>query len=143
MSPQLLLQLRNLVHDVAVEYGRVAPVRIFEGRGHDVLGQAVQPVGQLASPGRPPPGHPLVAPPTQQQGLGAERLVERELTGPGAVLDQSYPPASAEALLAGGILDDSVERDVLADHDLRHLDSPFVAVAVLVRKTRSATGTRR
>src|SRR5213080_3253622 len=47
---ELLLQLRDLVLHVALEDRRVVPVRILEGRGHDVLGQAVQPVRQFASP---------------------------------------------------------------------------------------------
>jgi hypothetical protein len=36
---KLLLQLRDLGHHVALQYGRVAPAGMFEGRGHDVLGQ--------------------------------------------------------------------------------------------------------
>src|SRR5258708_22309645 len=48
---QLPLQLGDLAHDVAVEYRRVAPLGLVEGRGHDVLGQAVQPVRPLVSPG--------------------------------------------------------------------------------------------
>src|SRR5207248_7571335 len=34
----LLLQLRDLVHHVALQDGRVAPPGLGEGRGHDVLG---------------------------------------------------------------------------------------------------------
>ena len=115
---ELLLQLRGLVRRVALEHRRVVPVGIFEGRGDDVLGQAVQPVRQLASAGWPPRGEPLVAPPTQQQGLGVQRLVERELVEFWAILDQADPAAEPEALVTGWVLDDSVERDVLADHDL-------------------------
>src|SRR5213083_1412973 len=77
---------------------RVVPAGIFERRGHDVLGHAVQPVGQLATSGRPAPGEPLVAPPTQQQALSAQRLVERELVDPWAVPDQADPAAPTEAL---------------------------------------------
>src|SRR5207247_4028029 len=97
---------------------------ILEGGGHDELGHAVQPVGQLATPGWPPPGHPLVAPPTQQQGLGAQRLLERELVGPWAVLDQADPAAATEAFVAGRVLDDSVKGDVVAHDDPSHLGSP-------------------
>src|SRR5215217_1461361 len=87
---------------------------MFEGRGHDVLGQAVQPVRQL------------VAPPTQQQGLGTHGLVERELAELWAVLDQADPAAVPEAFVTGRVLDDSVERDVVAHDDLSHFGSPFV-----------------
>src|SRR5580704_4273933 len=38
------------------------------------------------------------------------------------------PAAVPEALLAGRVLDDSVERDVLADDDLSHFGSPLVGV---------------
>jgi hypothetical protein len=60
--------------------------------------------------GWPACGHPLVAAPTQQQGLGAQRVVERELADPWAVLDQADPAAATEALVTGRVLDDSVER---------------------------------
>src|SRR5262245_10829059 len=122
---QLLLQLRDRVHCVALEDRRVAPVRIFEGGGNDVLGHAVQPVRQLATPRWPSRGQPLVAPPTKQQGLCAQRLVERELAELRAVLDQSDPAADPEALVTGRVLDDPVEGDVVADDDPSHFDSPF------------------
>src|SRR5215468_12634556 len=99
---------------------------MLDGCGHDVLGQAVQPVRQLATPGWPPRGEPLVAPPAQQPGLGAQRLVERELVEPWAVLDQADPAADPEAFVTGRVLDDPVERDVLADDDLSHLGSPLL-----------------
>jgi Bacterial Ig-like domain (group 3) len=77
MSPaSLLFQLRDHLHHVSLEHRRVVPVGILKGRGHDVLGQAVQPVRQVATPGLPPRGEELVAPLTQQQGLGAQRLVK-------------------------------------------------------------------
>src|SRR6266511_3896108 len=79
----------------------------------------------VATAGWPPRGEPLVAPPTQQQGLGAQGLVERELAEFWAVLDQADPAPDPEAFVTGGVLDDSVERDIVADHDLSHLDSPF------------------
>src|SRR5712691_12976191 len=74
----------------------------------------------------PPRGEELVAPPTQQQGLGAQRLVQRDLSPRFAVLvpNLDEPTAVPEALLTGRVLDDSVERDVLADHDLSHFGSP-------------------
>ena len=125
---QLLFQLRDLRHHViARQDGRVAPAGIFEGGGHDVLRQAVQPVRPLASPGCPPRREPLVAPPAQQQGLGAQRLAERDAGPLFEVLAPKLaePAAEPEALRTVRVLDDSVERDVGADHDLSHVGFPF------------------
>src|SRR5438105_3087434 len=36
--------------DIALEYGRVVPLRLVERRGHDVLRHVVEPVGELAFP---------------------------------------------------------------------------------------------
>src|SRR5216684_8870128 len=121
----LLLQRRDLVKHVALEDCRVVPGGMFQGRGHDVLGQAVQPVRQLAAPRWPPRGEPLVAPPAQQEGPGGQRLVERELGKLWAIPDQADPAADPEALITGRVLDDSVERDVVAHDDLSHVGSPF------------------
>ena len=44
---------------------------MFEGRGHDVLGQAVQPVRQLAAARWPPRGEPLVAAPASRRAPAA------------------------------------------------------------------------
>ena len=69
----------------------------------------------LAAPGRPPCAEVLVAPPTQQQRLGALRLGELEL-GPRSQswpLNCDEPAAVPEAFLAVRVLDDAVERDVL------------------------------
>jgi putative ABC transport system permease protein len=71
----LLLQPGDLLDDVTLEDRHVGPRGIVEGRGHDVLGQAVQAVRPLASPGRRPARpEPLVAAPAQQQGRGAQGL---------------------------------------------------------------------
>src|SRR5205807_3900207 len=94
-------------------------------RGDDVLGQAVQPVRQLATAGWPLGGEPFIAPPTQQESRCAQRLVERELAYFWAVRDPADPAAVSEALVTGRILDYSVERDVLAHDDLSHFGSPF------------------
>src|SRR5215218_9082628 len=75
---QLLLQLCDLLHDVAREHRRVVPFGVLQGRGHDVLGHFVQPVRQFAAPGWPPRGEELVGSPTEQLGLGAQRLVEQD-----------------------------------------------------------------
>src|SRR5207247_5062918 len=68
--------------------------------------------------------------PTEQLGLGAPRLVEQDFgrlfaTPP---TDTTDPAAAPEALRTGRVLDDSVERDVLADDDLSHSGSPFAGV---------------
>src|SRR5262249_22234030 len=97
---------------------------MLEGCGHDVFGQAVQPVRQRAGAGWPPSGEPLVGPPAQQEGPGTQRIVERELVQLRAVLDQADPAAGPEAFVTGRVLDDSVERDVLAHDDLSHFGSP-------------------
>src|SRR6266581_8731017 len=76
---QFLLELRDLVYHVAVQHGCGTPVGILEGRGDDVLGLAVQPIRQLATPGWPLRGEPLVRPAAEQQGLCPQRLIEREL----------------------------------------------------------------
>ena len=125
---QLLFQFRDLVDRVALQHRRVVPLGVLEGRGQDVLGHAVQPVRQLAVPGWPPCGEELVRAPTEQKGLGAKRVVERGLPDGGAVLDQADPAAEPEALVTGRILNDSVDRDVLAHDDLSHFGSPFVAL---------------
>ena len=142
VSVQLLLQPRDLVDHVALQDRHVGPPGVFEGRGHDVLGQAVQPVRPLAGPGWPPRGEPLVAAPAQQQGLGAQRLVELDLGPLFEVLapDLAEPAAQPEALLTVGVLDHSVERDVRADDDLSHFGSPFAGVVSYHRCRRRGTG---
>ena len=74
----------------------------------------------------------LVATPTEQPRLRAEGIVERDLGPRLEVLAPKLlePAAVLEALLAVGVLNHSVERDVLkaAHHDLSHLGSPFVGV---------------
>src|SRR5207253_610088 len=115
----LTLQLRDLVDHVAPYYRRVVPDGSIESRGNDVLGKAVQPVRERATSGWPPLSQELVAPPAQQKGLGAPRLVERNFGCLVATLsaDKTDPAAAAEALDARRVLDDSVERDVLTDNN--------------------------
>src|SRR5436190_21636400 len=100
---------------------------MLQSRGHDVLGHVVQPARQFATPGWPPLGEELVGSPTEQLGLGAQRLVEQD---PGRLFatplaDTTDPAAAPEALRTGRVLDDSIERDVLADDDLSHSGSPL------------------
>jgi hypothetical protein len=70
--------------------------------------------------------HSHRAAPTKQQGVGAQCLVELELRPRFAILVPHLedPTAAPEALLTGRVLHDSVERDIFADDDLSHLDSP-------------------
>src|SRR5207244_3214277 len=63
------------------------------------------------------------AAPAQQEGPGGQRLVERELGELRAISDQADPAAGPEAFVTGRVLDDSVERDVLAHDDLSHFGS--------------------
>jgi hypothetical protein len=77
----------------------------------------------------PPRGEELVAPPTQQQGLGAQRLVELDRVELFAILDLADPAADPEALFTVRVLDDSVERNELADDDLSHFGSPSLVLS--------------
>jgi len=59
--------------------------------------------------------------------MGAERLLEYHL---GRLLttlaaSKTNPSAEPETLHAGRVLNDSVERHVLADYDLSHFGSPL------------------
>jgi hypothetical protein len=137
VSVELVLQLRDLAHHVALEDDRVAPLGILEGRGHDVLGHAVQPVRELAAPRSPAHAEELVASPAEQPRLGAQRLLERDLVPRCQVLAPELPEPAAqlEALGAIGVLDHSVERHILraAHDDLSHLRAPLVCVRQLRR----------
>src|SRR5262249_11552698 len=127
----LLLQLRDLLHHVAIEHRSIAPPGLVEGRGHNVLRHAVQPVRPLAAAGLPSRGEVFVTPPAQQQSLGAQRFTELGLGPLLAVLvpDLKEPAAVPEALLTGRVLDDSIEREVLANDDLSHVGSPWPALS--------------
>jgi len=61
--------------------------------------------------------------PTQKEGPGGQRLVERELGKLRAMSDQADPAAGPEAFVTGRVLDDSVERDVPAHDDLSRFSS--------------------
>src|SRR5206468_11858491 len=94
----------------------------------------------------PPRCEPLVAPSTQQQGLGSQRLLETHLGPLFEVVapELAEPAAQAEALLTVRVLDDSVERDVRADHDLSHLGSPSLDCCLLAfDEAPAATKTER
>src|SRR5207253_11405716 len=106
--------------------------------GHDELGHFDQPVRQFAAPGWPPRGEELVGSPTEQLGLGTERLVEQDLGRlfTTRLTDTTDPAAAPEALRTGRVLDDPVERDVLADDDLSHSGSPFAGVVTYQAKAR-------
>jgi hypothetical protein len=55
--------------------------------------------------------------------LGTVRACHR------ACSDRTDPASAAEALVTGRVLDDPVERHVLADDDLSHLGFPFLSLA--------------
>src|SRR5438876_106635 len=112
------------------KHRRVVPVGILQRGRHYELGHFVQPVRQFAASGWPPRGEELVGSPTEQLGLGAQRLVEQNLGRLFAtpLTDTTDPAAAPEPLRTGRVLDDSVEREVLADDDLSHSGSPFAGV---------------
>src|ERR1700730_3318912 len=85
---------------------------MFEGGGDDVLGHAIQPLSPFPAPVQPPRGEPLVGPPTQEQGLGAQRLVQLDLGPLLEVLGSKLaePAPLPEAFFTGRVLDDSIER---------------------------------
>ena len=126
VAVHLLLQPGDLLDHIALQDRHVGPRGIVEGRGHDVLGHAVQPVRPLASPGGPACREPLLGAPAEQQGRGAERFGVRDL---GELVDvlaarTGEPAAPPETLLAVRVLHHSVERYVRADDDLSHRGSP-------------------
>jgi hypothetical protein len=61
--------------------------------------------------------------PTQKEGPSGQRLVKHELGKLWAVSDQADPAAGSEAFVTGRVLDDSIERNVLAHDDLSHFGS--------------------
>src|SRR5205823_2019646 len=107
-----------------------------------VLRQAVQPVHPLAALRWRPCAEVLVASATQQQRLRALGLGELDLSPRLPVLanELQEPAAVPEPLLAAEVLDDAVERDVLADHNLSHLQSPCSGLWVLRVLRRSRGG---
>src|ERR1700678_4189174 len=141
LTADLLLQLRNSADHLACDDGRVGPFRIARGRGHDVLRHAVQLVGPRAAARQPPRGEPLVASPPQQQRVGAQCLLGLDTGPPFEVLSSELaePAAEQKALLAVGVLDDAIERDVGSDDDLSHLGSPFSVGVVTVTNKDTAT----
>jgi len=129
----VLLQRRDLVEHVALEDCRVVPGGIGEDHGHDVPGQAVQPVRQLAAARWPPRGEPLVASPAQQEGPGGQRLVERELGKLRAISDQAGPAADPEAFVTG--------RSWMTPSSVTF--SLTTILPISVRRLTGAAGTRR
>src|SRR5215469_4095379 len=92
-----LLQLRDHLRRVAPQDRRVVPAGILQCRGHDVLGQVIEPVRQLSAPGWPSRREPVVATPAKQPGFSAQRFVERQLAELRLVLDRANPAAKPEA----------------------------------------------
>src|SRR6266487_407235 len=68
----------------------------------------IQPVRQFAASGWPPRGEELVGSPTEQLGLGAQRLVEQDLGRLFAtpLTDTTDPAAAPEAFRTGRVLHD-------------------------------------
>ena len=142
---QPLLQLRHRVHRVALHDRGVVPTGIFEGRGHDVLGDAVHPVRQLAGPGWPPRGRR-----TRSSADRASRASARCASSSATLYhpSRSLPPTSTnqppclKPSSPVGVLDDSVQRDVLrsAHHDRCHCASPLDGGVGYHRCRRRGTG---
>ena len=141
----VLLQPGDLLDHVALQDRHVGPRGVLEGRGHDVLRHAVQPVRPLARPGRPARPEPLVGAPAEQQGRGAQGFGVRDLGELVEVLADgtAEPAAPAEALLAVGVLHHSVERYVRADDDLSHRGSPRWCLSSVAGKYTAARRTGR
>jgi hypothetical protein len=57
--------------------------------------------------------------------VGGRGLVERELAELGAVLDQADSAPAREAFVTGRVLYDTVERDIVDNHNPSHLISPL------------------
>jgi hypothetical protein len=71
----LLLELGDLLGQVAGDDGGIGPVGLLQGGGGDVLGHGVDLVGEGAGLGRPGLGEGLVGPPPHQQRVAGEQLV--------------------------------------------------------------------
>jgi len=87
----VLLQLRDVLGEIAAEHGRVVPLGVRQRRRDDVLGHAVELVGELTIPRRPGLGEALIGHPAQQQRLGLQGLVELELVSLVATIDLETP----------------------------------------------------
>src|SRR5215211_9265367 len=74
-----LAQAADFLHEVTAEDRRVAPLGRAQGRRDDVLGHAVELVGEFSRPRRPGGGESLIGPAPQQQRLRLEGLVYLEL----------------------------------------------------------------
>jgi hypothetical protein len=130
----LLLQLRDLLREVAFQHCRVVPLRLLQGRGDHVLGHGVELVGELALSGGPGLGKALVRDAAQQQRLGRERFVELELVALVSAVDLEGPTSVLEALGSARVFHDTVER-----HELRY-DDPSHLVPLLVGMSFFKTG---
>src|ERR671937_460587 len=83
---------------------------MFEGRGHDVLRQTVQPVRQIATPGWPPRREPLVAPPAQQRASAPRASSSASLLTPGrSLMRPTQPPRLKPSSPAGSWMTPSRE----------------------------------
>src|SRR5207247_8551693 len=105
----LLLQLFNLVGDVALENGRVIPRRLGQSRGDDVLWHGVELVRELAVPGWPGCGKALIGHAPEQQGLGRPGFVELDFVALISAAELEAPACVLETLASARGLDDPVK----------------------------------
>jgi hypothetical protein len=99
-----VLELGDLLDDVAPDDRRVGPVGLLErGRDH-VLRHAVQLVGEagLVGPRRPGVREALIGATPQQQGVGLLELLQLEPVALGAAVALEGPAAVLEGLTAAG-----------------------------------------
>src|SRR5581483_2703045 len=116
----LLLERRDVANHVTTQHGGVVPLRVLQGGGDDVLGHRVELVRHLALEVRPDGSKAVVGAATEQQRARGHRLVELVLVALRAAREGVGPADPLEVLGPTGRLDDSVDGDVLGDHEPAH-----------------------
>ncbi len=118
----LVLQLLDLLDDVAAEDRRVVPVGLLQRRRDHVLRHRVHLVREadLVAVVRPRGGEALVGHAPEQLCVGLADLVQLEGVAFVSAVDLERPTAVLVLLASAGSLYDSVERDELCDDDLAH-----------------------
>src|SRR5439155_10597766 len=116
-----LLQHADLFGEVALQHRRVVPLRVLEGLRDDELRHRVHLLPERAGAlhRRPRLREALVGHPAQELRVARLQLVELE--APALVADLEGPAAVRIALGPAGVLDDTIERDELGDHDPAHV----------------------
>src|SRR5581483_281137 len=123
----LLLELAHLLDNVAVEQVRVVPLqRLTERRGDDVLGHAVEPVGEplLVRPSGPRSSEPLVGHPAEQQRVACHQLVELEPVAVLAAVELERPTIARSARVHAGTLHHTVGGHEFRHHEPSHVIPP-------------------